>query len=153
MGVQGCLAASAGDVSCASLQTMKKKFFVMRRESEAGPARLECYDSEKKWKAGALPKRTVVLRLCFNINRRADAKHRHVVTLHTRDDSYALVAESEEDLEAWLTEMLRLQHGSHELDGDTRPKPLFGERQKRRHVAWEAVKVAPLTSQHYSFFC
>lgn len=107
------------------LKTMKKKFFVMRRESEAGPARLECYDSEKKWKAGALPKRTVVLRLCFNINRRADAKHRHVVTLHTRDDSYALVAESEEDLEAWLTEMLRLQHGSHELDGDTRPKPLF----------------------------
>lgn len=107
------------------LKTMKKKFFVMRRESEAGPARLECYDSEKKWKAGALPKRTVVLRLCFNINRRADAKHRHVVTLHTRDDSFALVAESEEDLEAWLTELLRLQHGSHELDGDARPKPLF----------------------------
>ncbi|CAN7989069.1 unnamed protein product [Ixodes hexagonus] len=107
------------------LKTMKKKFFVMRRESEAGPARLECYDSEKKWKAGALPKRTVVLRLCFNINRRADAKHRHVMTLHTRDDSFALVAESEEDLEAWLTELLRLQHGSHELDGDARPKPLF----------------------------
>ncbi|KAL3196022.1 hypothetical protein MRX96_045412 [Rhipicephalus microplus] len=43
------------------LKTMKKKFFVMRKESEAGPARLECYDSEKKWKAGALPKRTIAL--------------------------------------------------------------------------------------------
>uniref|UniRef100_A0A023GDH0 Insulin receptor substrate 1 n=1 Tax=Amblyomma triste TaxID=251400 RepID=A0A023GDH0_AMBTT len=107
------------------LKTMKKKFFVMRRESEAGPARLECYDSEKKWKAGALPKRTIALRSCFNINRRADAKQRHVLALYTRDDSYALVAENEAELEAWLTELLRLQHGSSDVDGDARPKPLF----------------------------
>ncbi|XP_065300022.1 insulin receptor substrate 2-B isoform X2 [Dermacentor albipictus] len=107
------------------LKTMKKKFFVMRKESEAGPARLECYDSEKKWKAGVLPKRTVVLRSCFNINRRADAKQRHVLALYTRDDSFALVADNEAELEEWLTEMLRLQHGSSDVDGDARPKPLF----------------------------
>nr|XP_050026814.1 insulin receptor substrate 2-A-like isoform X2 [Dermacentor andersoni]XP_054922204.1 insulin receptor substrate 2-A-like isoform X2 [Dermacentor andersoni]XP_054922205.1 insulin receptor substrate 2-A-like isoform X2 [Dermacentor andersoni] len=107
------------------LKTMKKKFFVMRKESEAGPARLECYDSEKKWKAGVLPKRTVVLRSCFNINRRADAKQRHVLALYTRDDSFALVAENEAELDEWLTEMLRLQHGSSDVDGDARPKPLF----------------------------
>lgn len=107
------------------LKTMKKKFFVMRKESEAGPARLECYDSEKKWKAGALPKRTIALRSCFNINRRADAKQRHVLALYTRDDSYALVAENETELDAWLTELLRLQHGSSDVDGDARPKPLF----------------------------
>lgn len=107
------------------LKTMKKKFFVMRKESEAGPARLECYDSEKKWKAGVLPKRTIALRSCFNINRRADAKQRHVLALYTRDDSYALVAENETELDAWLTELLRLQHGSSDLDGDARPKPIF----------------------------
>ncbi|KAH8022240.1 hypothetical protein HPB51_023118 [Rhipicephalus microplus] len=88
------------------LKTMKKKFFVMRKESEAGPARLECYDSEKKWKAGALPKRTIALRSCFNINRRADAKQRHVLALYTRDDSYALVAENETELDAVPTETL-----------------------------------------------
>ncbi|KAH7937885.1 hypothetical protein HPB49_017164 [Dermacentor silvarum] len=107
------------------LKTMKKKFFVMRKESEAGPARLECYDSEKKWKAGVLPKRTIVLRSCFNINRRADAKQRHVLALYTRDDSFALVADNEAELDEWLTEMLRLQHGSSDVDGDARPKPLF----------------------------
>lgn len=106
-------------------KTMKKKFFVMRRESEAGPARLECYDSEKKWKAGALPKRTIALRSCFNINRRADAKQRHVLALYTRDDSFALVCEGEAELEAWLNELLLLQRGSGEVDGDARPKPLF----------------------------
>lgn len=106
-------------------KTMKKKFFVMRRESEAGPARLECYESEKKWKAGALPKRTIALRSCFNINRRADAKQRHVLALYTRDDSFALVCEGEAELEAWLTELLLLQRGSAEADGDARPKPLF----------------------------
>ncbi|XP_077539421.1 insulin receptor substrate 1 chico isoform X1 [Haemaphysalis longicornis] len=106
-------------------KTMKKKFFVMRRESEAGPARLEVYDSEKKWKAGVLPKRTIALRSCFNINRRADAKQRHVLALYTRDDSFALVCENEAELEAWLNELLLLQRGSGEVDGDARPKPLF----------------------------
>lgn len=123
------LAEQASDIHktgyLRKLKTMKKKFFVMRRESEAGPARLECYDSEKKWKGGVLPKRTIALRSCFNINRRADAKQRHVLALYTRDDSYALVAENEAELEAWLTELLRLQHGSIDVDGDARPKPLF----------------------------
>uniref|UniRef100_A0A2R5L924 Insulin receptor substrate 1 n=1 Tax=Ornithodoros turicata TaxID=34597 RepID=A0A2R5L924_9ACAR len=107
------------------LKTMRKKFFVMRRESAAGPARLECYDSEKKWKCGVLPKRSVELRTCFNINRRADAKQRHVLALHTRDDTLALVAESEEERESWLVELLRLQHGGCLDDAEARPKPLF----------------------------
>ncbi|XP_077487696.1 insulin receptor substrate 1 chico isoform X2 [Amblyomma americanum] len=123
------LAEQASDIHktgyLRKLKTMKKKFFVMRRESEAGPARLECYDSEKKWKGGVLPKRTIALRSCFNINRRADAKQRHVLALYTRDDSYALVADNEAELEAWLTELLRLQHGSTDVDGDARPKPFF----------------------------
>lgn len=36
---------------------MKKKYFILRGESESGPSRLEYYDSEKKWKAGHPPKR------------------------------------------------------------------------------------------------
>lgn len=36
---------------------MKKKFFVLRGDSPDIPARLEYYDSEKKWKANHPPKR------------------------------------------------------------------------------------------------
>lgn len=38
-------------------QTMKKKYFVLRRDSAEVPARLEYYDSEKKFKANLAPKR------------------------------------------------------------------------------------------------
>jgi hypothetical protein len=38
-------------------QTMKKKFFVLRREGAKFPARLEYYDTEKKLKSGQPPKR------------------------------------------------------------------------------------------------
>ncbi|KAH9380960.1 hypothetical protein HPB48_008179 [Haemaphysalis longicornis] len=54
-----------------------------------------------------------------------DAKQRHVLALYTRDDSFALVCENEAELEAWLNELLLLQRGSGEVDGDARPKPLF----------------------------
>lgn len=36
---------------------MKKKFFVLRGESSEASARLEYYDSEKKWKSHHSPKR------------------------------------------------------------------------------------------------
>jgi hypothetical protein len=39
------------------IQTMKKKYFVLRRESAKLPARLEYYDSDSKFKAGTPPKR------------------------------------------------------------------------------------------------
>lgn len=37
------------------------------------PARLEYYDSEKKWRDGMPPKKRVILRDCFDINRKKEA--------------------------------------------------------------------------------
>ena len=39
------------------LQRMKKKYFILFADSENTPARLEYFDSEKKWKNGQTPKR------------------------------------------------------------------------------------------------
>uniref|UniRef100_A0A670I3L6 Insulin receptor substrate 2 n=1 Tax=Podarcis muralis TaxID=64176 RepID=A0A670I3L6_PODMU len=83
-----------------------RRFFVLR-----APARLEYYESEKKWRSkSAAPKRSIALDSCLNIHKRADAKHKHLVALYTRDEYFALAAESEPEQEAWyvaLTELLR----------------------------------------------
>lgn len=104
-------------------QTLKKKFFVLRSTSASGPARLEYYDSEKKFKSGSPPKRSIQLHTCFNINRRSDpsvyggpssgggGKHgRHGIVLYLSDESFTVVAESEEELDTWLTMLLDYQN-------------------------------------------
>lgn len=84
-----------------------RRFFVLR----AQPARLEYYESEKKWRSKAsAPKRSIPLDSCLNIHKRADAKHRHLVALYTRDEYFALAADTEQEQDAWygaLTELLR----------------------------------------------
>ncbi|XP_060087770.1 insulin receptor substrate 2 [Heteronotia binoei] len=97
-----------------------KRFFVLRAggggeeaSQQQQPARLEYYESEKKWRSKAsAPKRAIALDACLNIHKRADAKHKHLVALYTRDEYFALAAESEAEQDAWyraLTDLLR--HG------------------------------------------
>ncbi|KAK3911761.1 Insulin receptor substrate 1 [Frankliniella fusca] len=106
------------------LKTNKKKYFVLRCESADYPARLEYYDSEKKFKAHQQPKRSISLRACFNINKRNDMKSKYVIALYTRDDCFCIVLDSEEDRESWLRALLTLQDGDDVTDGVT-PKPVF----------------------------
>ncbi|XP_061463548.1 insulin receptor substrate 2 isoform X2 [Rhineura floridana] len=96
-----------------------KRFFVLRAPSDGAaaeeaspqPARLEYYESEKKWRSkSTAPKRAIALDSCLHIHKRADAKHKHLIALYTRDEYLALAAESEPEQEAWyqaLTELLR----------------------------------------------
>ena len=103
---------------------MRKKFFVLRGESSSGPARLEYYDNEKKFRSGSLTKRTITLRSCFNINRKSDAKNKCALALYTRDDCFAMVADDEASLTEWLQALLEQQQAG--LDGA--PVPAFGKR-------------------------
>ncbi|EEB16866.1 insulin receptor substrate-1, putative [Pediculus humanus corporis] len=103
---------------------MKKKFFILRGESSDASARLEYYDSEKKWRNSQPPKRTISLKTCFNINRRKDTKHKYVIALYTKDDCFCIVLDSEEDLQEWLRVLLKLQTGEECVDGE-QPKPNF----------------------------
>ncbi|XP_071479290.1 insulin receptor substrate 1-like, partial [Diadema antillarum] len=103
------------------LKTMRKKFFVLRSESGSGPARLEYYDNEKKFRLGGEAKRTVPLSSCFNINKKSDAKHKHAIALYTKDDCFSLVAEDEESQLEWLRALLEQQRAG----GDGKPIPAF----------------------------
>lgn len=106
---------------------MKKKYFVLRTESETGPARLEYYDSEKKFKAGGAAKRSIHIKTCFNINRKVDAKQKFAIALYTKDDCFSVVADSEESLEEWLNAMLELQLDGACMTGGAKLKPKFGK--------------------------
>ncbi|KAM4664931.1 insulin receptor substrate 2-A-like [Discoglossus pictus] len=85
-----------------------KRYFVLRSQSHLGPARLEYYDNEKKFQRPGPAKRVIPLYLCFTVSRRADAKHRHLLALYTKDEYFAMAADSEQEQEAWYQALSRL---------------------------------------------
>lgn len=109
-------------------KTMKKKWFVLKPETPDSLARLEYYDDEKKWRKNQQPKRSIILKTCFNINKhkRQDIKQKFVIDLYTKDDCFSIVFDNEDELEEWLRPMLFLQHGEELWDGEP-PKPTFGK--------------------------
>ncbi len=121
-------------------KSMHKRFFVLRVASASGPSRLEYYENEKKWrhKSGA-PKRSIPLESCFNINKRADSKNKHLVALYTKDEYFAIAADSEVEQESWYQALVDLHNRGkvHETAagcgvgednyGETTPGPAFKE--------------------------
>uniref|UniRef100_A0A8C8BMH9 Insulin receptor substrate 1 n=1 Tax=Otus sunia TaxID=257818 RepID=A0A8C8BMH9_9STRI len=112
-------------------KSMHKRFFVLRAASESGPARLEYYENEKKWrhKSGA-PKRSIPLESCFNINKRADSKNKHLVALYTKDEHFAIAADSEPEQESWYQALLQLHNrakAGEDSYGEVAPGPAFKE--------------------------
>ncbi|XP_034417128.1 insulin receptor substrate 2 [Cyclopterus lumpus] len=97
---------------CGYLKKQKhghKRFFILKEPSEGLPARLEYYESEKKWRNKSAPKRVIPLDCCLNINKRADAKHKYLIALYTKDEYFAVAAESEQEQESWhrvLTDLM-----------------------------------------------
>ncbi|XP_067117561.1 insulin receptor substrate 1-B [Osmerus mordax] len=91
-------------------KSMHRRYFVLRTASERGPARLEYYESEKKFRGKApIPKKALVLETCFNINKRADSKNKHMIVLYTRAESFAVAAENDTDQDEWYQAMVDLQ--------------------------------------------
>ncbi|XP_077267406.1 insulin receptor substrate 1 chico isoform X3 [Temnothorax americanus] len=105
------------------LKTMKKKYFVLRGESPGCFACLEYYDSKKKFENGQPPKRSILLHSCFNINKRGDTKHKHVIALYTKNECFCLILDNEKELDEWLKAMLRLQSG--DVPDGEQPRPTF----------------------------
>lgn len=125
------------------IKTGKRKWFVLRSgggEDENSQARLEYFDNEKRWKAGAEPKRSINIRCCFNINKKHDTKHRIVVALYTPRDCFALQCGSVEEQDEWLCALLTLQQEGS-MPEDHKPRPNFD------HI-WEvAIKSRSLALQ------
>ncbi|XP_078403702.1 insulin receptor substrate 2-A [Cetorhinus maximus] len=88
-----------------------KRFFVLKGQSHLGPARLEYYDSEKKWRnRSTAPKRVILLCQCFTVSRRADAKSKYLVALYTKDEYFAMVAENDQEQESWYLAISELMN-------------------------------------------
>ncbi|XP_044044127.1 insulin receptor substrate 2-like isoform X2 [Siniperca chuatsi] len=80
-----------------------RRFFVLREPTEQCPARLEYYESEKKWRNKSAAKRVITLDSCLCVNKRADAKHKHLIALYTKDEYFAVAADNEQEQESWHT--------------------------------------------------
>ncbi|XP_074483480.1 insulin receptor substrate 2-like isoform X1 [Sebastes fasciatus] len=92
---------------CGYLRKQKhghRRFFVLREPTESCPgARLEYYESEKKWRNKSAAKRVITLDSCLCVNMRADAKHKHLIALYTKDEYFAVAADNEQEQESWYT--------------------------------------------------
>ncbi|XP_023251142.1 insulin receptor substrate 2-like [Seriola lalandi dorsalis] len=95
-----------GVKKCGYLRKQKhghRRFFVLREPTERCPARLEYYESEKKWRNKSAAKRVITLDSCLCVNKRADAKHKHLIALYTKDEYFAVAADNEQEQESWFT--------------------------------------------------
>lgn len=105
---------------CGYLKKQKhghKRFFVLKESSEGSPSRLEYYESEKKWKNKSAAKRVIPLDCCLNINKRADAKHKYLIALYTKDEYFAVAAENEQEQESWYRVLSDLMAEGKVYDG------------------------------------
>lgn len=123
-GDQPLLPSTASVISdikkCGYLKKQKhghKRFFVLKEPSEGFPARLEYYESEKKWKNKSAAKRVIHLDCCLNINKRADAKHKFLIALYTKDEYFAVAAENEQEQESWYRVLTDLMTEGKVYDG------------------------------------
>ncbi len=97
---------------CGYLKKQKhghRRYFVLKDQSDGLPARLEYYENEKKWKNKSAAKRVIFIDSCLSINKRADAKHRYLIALYSKDEYFAVAAENEQEQESWhadLTDLL-----------------------------------------------
>ncbi|KAG8523730.1 Insulin receptor substrate 1 [Galemys pyrenaicus] len=106
---------------CGHLRKQKsrrRRFFVLR----ADPPRLECYESEKKFRGGgARPKLSVSLAGACTISKRVDARRRLLIVLYTRERSLGVAAASEAEQQAWYSALLEVRAAagpsSHEDPG------------------------------------
>uniref|UniRef100_A0ABM5EJP4 Insulin receptor substrate 1-like isoform X2 n=1 Tax=Pogona vitticeps TaxID=103695 RepID=A0ABM5EJP4_9SAUR len=138
-------AAAPSDIRlCGYLRKQKshrRRYFVLRSASERGPARLEYYESEKKFRAsggvggvGAAPrpKRTFPLASALNINKRADARHPHLIVLYAHQGTFGLAAEDAEQQQVWYAALVELhckgkEAASEGSPGPAAPNPAFKE--------------------------
>lgn len=106
-----------------------RRYFVLRLASADGPARLECYDSARKFRRGARgsgsgprPRRVVALHQCFSVSRRASARHPHLIALFTPDRCLALAAPDEAEQRSWYRLLSRvILDGRRDDDHDDDP--------------------------------
>ncbi|XP_053552793.1 insulin receptor substrate 1 [Bombina bombina] len=114
-------------------KSMRRRFFVLRNSGPRGPARIEYYENEKKFRTAERiggSRGMLNLEEVFGVNKRADAKRRFLLVLYTRDGGLAVSAEGEDEQEEWYQAILELQVQARSLslpDASNLPGPAFKE--------------------------
>ncbi|VVC39762.1 Pleckstrin homology domain,IRS-type PTB domain,PH domain-like [Cinara cedri] len=92
-------------------KSTKKKFFVLRELTAfGGPACLEYYDTEKKWRNNGSPNKVIVLKACFNITKRVDSRTKKtIIRINTSHNNFSILFDTDTELDEWLDLMLVLQ--------------------------------------------
>ncbi|XP_013866160.1 insulin receptor substrate 2 isoform X2 [Austrofundulus limnaeus] len=103
-----------------------RRFFVLREHTERSPARLEYYESEKKWRNRSAAKRVVTLDSCLCVNKRADAKHKYLIALYTKDEYFAVAADTELEQESWFSVLTELIAEGKVFDSPASTSSLVG---------------------------
>lgn len=70
--------------------------------------------------------RSIVIKSCFNINRRMDCKHKFVVGLYTSADCFPIAFDCEEELLKWFITLLKIQLFDKVSEGEEL-KPIYGK--------------------------
>ena len=90
------------------------------------PAHLEYHDNEKKWRAGGVPNKDIILKDCFNICRKLDGAgiKDHVIAVVSLKDTLDIIFEKEQEMLIWLELLLSCQHGGRSAQGRI-AKPIY----------------------------
>ncbi|KAM8972711.1 insulin receptor substrate 1-like [Pelodytes ibericus] len=114
-------------------KSMRRRFFVLRGAGSHGPARLEYYDNEKKFRlaeGSGGPRGVLHLEEVFGVNKRADAKRKHLLVLYTRDGGLTVSAEGDEEQDDWyrsIMEILAQARSISSQESTVWPGPPFRE--------------------------
>ena len=90
------------------------------------PAHLEYHDNERKWKAGGVPNKDIILKNCFNICRKLDGAgiKDPVIAVASLKDTLDIIFEKEQDMLIWLELLLSCQQGGRSAQGRI-AKPIY----------------------------
>lgn len=90
------------------VKNKKERYFVLCFNKDTGAAQLEYYESQRKFNSNSEPKRTIFLQDCLGIINKKDSKYGQLLVLYTKEDVFALTADSEELLESWFSNLDKL---------------------------------------------
>ena len=83
-----------------------KRFFVLR---DSVPAKLEYYESERKWKANnSKPKRTISLEKPWNVDKKKGTKHEFLIAVFTEEEYFLMAADNTEMQENWVSALQKV---------------------------------------------
>eukprot|EP00112_Aurelia_sp_Birch-Aquarium-sp1_P003405 Seg138.4 transcript_id=Seg138.4/GoldUCD/mRNA.D3Y31 product="Insulin receptor substrate 1" protein_id=Seg138.4/GoldUCD/D3Y31 len=88
--------------SLRKLKNNKIRFFVLHAASKDGRARLESYQSEKKFKDSSTPNRTIFMSDIFSIDKIKDTANDFTFAIYLKDEKLGLIAKFPDDRDSWI---------------------------------------------------